>query len=61
VVRSFLDHTGGLVIVEVKQLEEAEEVAKNDPTVLEEKFQYVVRPWKPLEGLLAFWVGFFGL
>jgi len=49
----FMDHTGGLVIVEVESLLEAEEVAKNDPAVLEEKFEYVVYPWEPLEGLFA--------
>lgn len=47
----FMDHTGGLVIVEVESIEEAEEVAKNDPAVLEGKFEYVVHPWEPLEGL----------
>jgi uncharacterized protein YciI len=49
----FMDHTGGLVIVEVESLQEAEEVAKNDPAVSEEKFEYVVYPWEPLEGLFT--------
>lgn len=47
----FMDHAGGLVIVEVDSMEEAEKVAKNDPAVLEGKFEYVVHPWEPLEGL----------
>ncbi|MEK4485751.1 YciI family protein [Psychrobacillus sp. FSL H8-0484] len=49
----FMDHTGGLVIVEVESVQEAEEIAKNDPEVLEEKFEYVVHPWEPLEGLFT--------
>lgn len=49
----FMDHTGGLVIVEVERIEEAEEVAKHDPAVLEGKFNYVVHPWEPLEGLFT--------
>lgn len=49
----FLNHMGGLVIVDVEKLEDAEEVAKNDPAVLEGKFQYEVHPWKPLEGLFV--------
>lgn len=44
---SFMDHTGGLVIVEVEKIQEAEEVSKNDPAVLEGKFEYVVHPWEP--------------
>jgi len=31
------DHTGGLLIVEMDNLEEAEEAAMNDPAVLDEK------------------------
>ncbi|MDX1774942.1 YciI family protein [Oceanihabitans sediminis] len=46
----FMDHTGGLIIVEVESLEE---VAKNDPAVLDGKFEYVVHPWEPLEGLFT--------
>ncbi|GGE62412.1 YciI family protein [Priestia taiwanensis] len=49
----FTDHTGGLVIINVETLEEAEEVTENDPAVLEEKFTYEVHPWKPLEGLFV--------
>ncbi|NNU84764.1 hypothetical protein ETC01_15895 [Geobacillus sp. NFOSA3] len=30
-----MDHTGGMVIVEVKSVEEVVEIAKNDPAVLE--------------------------
>ena len=47
----FMDHTGGLVIVDVNELIDAEEIAKNDPAVLENKFTYVVHPWEPLEGI----------
>ena len=46
----FMDHTGGLVILEVENLQEARKVAENDPAVLEGKFEYVVHPWEPLEG-----------
>jgi uncharacterized protein len=49
----FMDYTGGLVIMNVESIEEAEEVAKNDPAVLEEKFEYVIHPWEPLEGLFV--------
>lgn len=49
----FLDHTGGLVIMDVDTLEEAETVAKNDPAVQEGKFTYTVHLWKPLEGLFV--------
>jgi hypothetical protein len=47
-----MNHTGGLVIVEVNHLSEAEEFAKNDTAVLENKFTYIVRSWEPLEGVL---------
>ncbi|TDL31247.1 hypothetical protein E2R51_12790 [Jeotgalibacillus sp. S-D1] len=47
----FMDHTGGLVIVEVEKLEEAIKIAESDPAVAERKFNYVVRPWEPLEGI----------
>ncbi|EPD51102.1 hypothetical protein HMPREF1210_02293 [Paenisporosarcina sp. HGH0030] len=46
-----MDHTGGLVIVDVNELKDAEEIAKNDPAVLENKFTYVVHPLEPLEGI----------
>ncbi len=49
----FLDHTGGLVIMEVERLEDAELVAKNDPAVIDGRFNYQVHPWKPLEGLFV--------
>jgi uncharacterized protein len=49
----FTDHEGGLVIMNAESIEEAEEVAKNDPAVVEGKFEYVVHPWKPLEGLFV--------
>ena len=48
----FMDHTGGLVIVEVNHLNEAEEIAKNDPAVLDNKFNYTIHPREPLEGIL---------
>ncbi len=48
----FRDHTGGLVIIEVENIEEAVEIAKNDPAVLEDKFIFEVHPWEPLEGIL---------
>lgn len=47
----FMDQTGGLVIVEVNKLEEAITIAESDPAVAGGKFNYVVRPWEPLEGI----------
>jgi hypothetical protein len=38
--------------VDVNHLNEAEEIAKTDPAVLENKFTYVVRQWEPLEVIL---------
>lgn len=49
----FLDHQGGLVIMEVLDLKEAEQIAQKDPAVLSGVFDYTVHPWKPLEGLFA--------
>lgn len=47
----FMDHTGGMVIVEAESVEEVVEIAKNDPAVLETKFNYEVHPWKVLAGV----------
>ena len=48
----FMDHTGGLVIIEADTIEEVVQIADNDPAVLDGKFTYVVHPWEPLEGKL---------
>ena len=47
----FMDHTGGLIILEVENLEEAQRFADNDPAVIEEKFEAAIYPWEPLEGI----------
>ena len=47
----FMDHTGGLIILEVNSLDEAQHFADNDPAVIEEKFKAKVYPWEPLEGI----------
>ena len=47
-----MDHTGGLVIVNVNDLNEAEEIAKNDLVVLENIYTYIVHPWNSLDGIL---------
>lgn len=47
----FMDHTGGLIILEVESLEDAKRFAANDPAVIEEKFEAAIFPWEPLEGI----------
>ncbi|MEZ7172697.1 YciI family protein [Sporosarcina sp. OR05] len=47
----FMDHTGGLIILEVESLEDAKRFASNDPAVIEEKFEATIFPWEPLEGI----------
>ena len=49
----FIDHTGGLIILEVETLEEAQVFADNDPAVIEGKFEARVYPWEPLEGIFS--------
>jgi uncharacterized protein YciI len=46
-----MDHTSGMVIVEAESVEEVVEIAKNDPAVLEDKFNYEVHPWEVLAGI----------
>jgi uncharacterized protein YciI len=47
-----MDYTGGLVIVTVNYLNEAAEIVRNDPAVLENIYTYIVHPCDPLEGIL---------
>ncbi|MFC5605073.1 YciI family protein [Sporosarcina koreensis] len=47
----FTDHTGGMIILEVDSLAEAQHFAENDPAVIAEKFEATIYPWKPLEGI----------
>ena len=47
----FMDHTGGLIILEVESLEDAQLFADNDPAVIQNKFEAKVYPWEPLEGI----------
>ena len=47
----FMDHTGGLIILEVDSLQDAQSFADNDPAVIQEKFEAKVYPWEPLEGI----------
>lgn len=46
----FLDHTGGIVLANVVNMEEAIHIVKNDPAVLEGILDYKVHPWKALLG-----------
>ncbi|MCG3087205.1 YciI family protein [Sporosarcina cyprini] len=47
----FMDHTGGLIILEVDNMAEAQDFADNDPAVIEKKFEAAIYPWEPLEGI----------
>ncbi|WP_197284120.1 YciI family protein [Bacillus sp. JCM 19041] len=49
----FLDHQGGLVIMEALELKEAKQIAQKDRAVLSSVFDYTVHLWKPLEDLFA--------
>lgn len=42
----FTDHTGGLVIFNVNSLEEAKEIANNDPACRERSREYTFKEWK---------------
>lgn len=44
----FMDHSGGIVILEVKDVEEATDLASNDPAVVEKIFNAKIHPWQPL-------------
>ncbi|SDX57769.1 Uncharacterized conserved protein YciI, contains a putative active-site phosphohistidine [Marininema mesophilum] len=44
----FMDHMGGMIILEIEDMEEATELAKNDPAVTGGIFNYKVHPWNPL-------------
>ena len=46
-----MDHTGGLIILEVESLEDAQLFADNDPAATHNKFEAKVYPWEPLEGI----------
>ena len=46
-----MDHTGGLIILEVDNMAEAQDFADNDPAVIEKKFEAAIYPWEPLEGI----------
>jgi len=42
----FTDHTGGLIIFNVRSLEEAEEIANGDPALKEGSRVYTFKEWK---------------
>ena len=44
----FMDDTGGLIILEVENIEEATRLANADPAVIAKVFQPTIHPWQPL-------------
>lgn len=42
----FLNASGGMIIVDVKDEEEAEEIAKNDPYIIKKVRNYTIKPWE---------------
>lgn len=46
----YTDHTGGIVLTYIDSLDEAEEIAKTDPAVIDGILDYEVHPWEPLLG-----------
>lgn len=41
----FLDNSGGMIIVNVGGMDEAEEIAKNDPYILNKVRDYAIKSW----------------
>jgi len=46
----YTDHTGGIVLTYIDSIEEAEEIGRTDPAVIDEILYYEVHPWEPLLG-----------
>lgn len=42
----FTDHSGGLVIYSVKDIDEAKEIIENDPVIKHNSREYVLKEWK---------------
>lgn len=42
----FTDHSGGLVIYSVENMEEAKEIIENDPAIKYNSREYVLKEWK---------------
>lgn len=42
----FLDHSGGLVIFETENVEEAKELIDNDPVIINNTRSYELKEWK---------------
>lgn len=44
----FTDHSGGMVVLQIENLEKAIELAENDPAVLNGIFNYQINLWKDI-------------
>lgn len=42
----FTDHTGGLIIFRAASLDEAKELAYNDPAAIENTREFIIKEWK---------------
>ena len=42
----FTDHSGGLIIYKTESLEEAREIAENDPVILHKSRSLTLKKWK---------------
>lgn len=42
----FTDHSGGLIIYKTESLEEAREIAENDPVILHKSRKLTLKEWK---------------
>lgn len=42
----FTDHSGGLIIYKTESLEEAREIAENDPVILHNSRKLTLKEWK---------------
>ncbi|MEH7345963.1 YciI family protein [Bacillus sp. JJ1532] len=42
----FTDHTGGLIIFRAESLEEAQQLADNDPAAIEKTREFILKEWK---------------
>lgn len=42
----FTDHTGGLIIFRAASMEEAQQLADNDPAAIEKTREFMLKEWK---------------
>lgn len=42
----FTDHSGGLIIFRTESLEEAQQLADNDPAAIEKTREFILKEWK---------------